>query len=149
MREQIAVALQEACTSGDKRRACLLRLINAAIRDRDAASRMAGRDKVPDSDIAGILQLLAEQRERSANDMAEKGRNEDAARERADAATIRFFLPAALPVVEMVEACRQAVSDTGAKGLRDVGRCMSAIKERYHDKVDMVQASGVVRSLLS
>ena len=49
----------------------------------------------------------------------------------------------------MVEACRQAVSDTGAKGLRDVGRCMSAIKERYHDKVDMVQASGVVRSLLS
>ncbi|KTR02645.1 hypothetical protein NS365_21340 [Aureimonas ureilytica] len=149
MREQIAAALQDASAAGDKRRGCLLRLITAAIRDRDAASRMAGRDKVPDSDIACILSLLVEQRERTANDLAEKGRNEDAARERADAELIRAFLPAPLPVVEMVQACKQAVSDTGSKGLRDVGRCLGALKERYDGKVDLTQASGVVRSLLS
>lgn len=149
MREQIAAALQDASAAGDKRRGCLLRLITAAIRDRDAASRMAGRDKVPDSEIACLLSLLIEQRERAANDMAEKGRNEEAARERADAEMIRSFMPAPLPVVEMVQACRQAVSDTGSKGLRDVGRCLGALKERYDGKVDLTQASGVVRSLLS
>lgn len=149
MREEIAAALQDAGNSGDKRRACLLRLITAAIRDRDSASRMAGKDKVPDGEIVCLLQLLAEQRERSANDLAEKGRNEEASRERADAEMIRHLLPPALPLTEMVEACRQAVNETGAKGLRDVGRCVSALKERYNDKVDLVQASGVVRSLLS
>ncbi len=149
MREEIAAALQDAGNSGDKRRACLLRLITAAIRDRDSASRMAGKDKVPDSDIACLLQLLADQRERSANDLAEKGRNDEATSERGDAQAIRALLPPALPLTEMVEACKQAVSETGAKGLRDVGRCVSALKERYNDKVDLVQASGVVRSLLS
>ncbi len=149
MREQIAAALQDATDAGDKRRACLLRLVVAAIRDRDAAGRMTGRDRIADGEIAEMLQLLATQREAMANDLAEKGRNEDAAREREAAVLFRSFTPAPLPVVEMVEACRQAVSETGSKGLRDVGRCMSALKERYHDKVDLTQASGVVRSLLS
>lgn len=149
MRDEIAQALNAAMSGQDKRRIRTLRLITAALRDKDAAHRGAGREKLANGEIAEMLKRMICQRESAATAFDAGGRVEDACGERAEIAVIREFLPAPLPAGEVEAACRQAVTDTGSKGLRDVGRCMNALKERYQDKLNLIEASSVVRGLLS
>ncbi|MBO0902619.1 GatB/YqeY domain-containing protein [Jiella sonneratiae] len=148
MREHLTDALNAAVKQQDKRRISTLRLINAAIKDRDIANRSAGRDPVSEEEVLHILIKMIKQRQESARTYEDNGRLELAEQEREEIAVIREFLPPQLDSGEIERACRQAVEDTESKSLRDVGRCMNHLKERYPGKMDFGKASTVVKGLL-
>ncbi|MCV0397624.1 MAG: GatB/YqeY domain-containing protein [Rhizobiaceae bacterium] len=148
MREKFAEALKAAMKSQDRRRISTLRLINAAINDRDILNRGAGKDPVPDEEIMQILVKMVRQREESAKAFEEGGRLELAEQERDEIAIIREFLPAQFGEAQVEQACRQVIDEVGAAGLRDMGRCMNALKEKFPGKMDFGKASGIVKTML-
>ncbi|MBL8580634.1 MAG: GatB/YqeY domain-containing protein [Rhizobiaceae bacterium] len=148
MREILAQALKDALRAQDKRRVSTLRLIQAAIQDRDIANRGAGKDPVSDDDILAILGKMVKQREESAKAFEEGSRLELAEQERDEIAIIRGFLPVQLSEDDMKRACQQVISEIGADGLRDMGRCMNALKEKFPGKMDFGKASGIVKTML-
>lgn len=148
MREKISTALKQAQETGDKRRLATLRLIQTAIKDRDAAAKETGRDGVADEEVIDILEKMVRQREASAQEFEESGQLDLAEQERAESDIIREFLPVQLDEAAIRAICEQMVQEIEAHGLRDIGRCMSELKARYPGKMDFVQASCVVRNLL-
>ncbi|WP_421852796.1 GatB/YqeY domain-containing protein [Oricola sp.] len=148
MREAIQAALKDAQKSQDSTRVSTLRLISAAIKDRDLANRNAGRDPVTDGDIREILKTMINQRRASAEDYEQSGRLELAEQERRESSVICEFLPKQMCKEEVEEACEKVVRDTGAEGLRDVGKCMSTLKQRFPGQMDFTKASGVVKDIL-
>jgi len=148
MRTQIAEALKTAIRSQDKKRTSTLRLINAAIQDRDIANRGQGKDQVSDEDILQILTKMVKQREESAKAFEEGNRIELAEQEREEITIIRDFLPKQLGEDQVRHACQQVISDVGADGLRDMGKCMNALKEKYPGQMDFGKASGIVKTML-
>ena len=149
MRQRIQDEMKTAMKAGDKRKVATLRLINCAINDRDIASRGTSGERCCDDDITAILAKMIKQREESARAYEEASRIEPAQRERAEIEIIREFLPKPVSEDEMRMICRNVVEETSSKGLRDMGRCMSAIKERYIGRMDMGAASAEVKALLS
>ena len=148
MRERINAALKDAMLAQDKRRTATLRLVNAAIKDRDIAARGAGKDPVGDDDIAELLMKMIRQRLESARLYHDGNRPDLAQQERDEIAIIQEFLPAQLDEAEMQSVCQEAVKATGAHGLRDMGRCMQALKARYAGRMDFGKASTVVKGML-
>lgn len=148
MRDEFANALKSALKARDSCRVTTLRLILATIKDRDIANRTAGKGPVTDEDILLILAKMIKQREESSKVFAENGRPELAAQEREEITVIEDFLPAQFTEEQMKEACATMVRETGAQGLRDMGKCMNALKERYPGQMDFVKASGLVKELL-
>ena len=148
MRTRLVDGMKEAMKSGDKRKLSTLRLINAAIKDRDINARGAGKERVSDEEILAILSKMIKQREESARIYEEGNRLELAAQEREEMEIIREFLPKQMNADEVRTARTQIVSEVGGSSLRDMGKCMNAIKERYPGKLDVGQASKVVKELL-
>ena len=148
MRDELAKSLNEAVKSKDKRRVCTLRLINAAIKDRDIANRGAGKDPVSEDDIRLILAKMVKQREESAQLYEEGNRLDLAEQEREEIEIIRSFLPKQLDETKVKTACQQVINEIGADGLRDMGKCMSTLKERFAGQMDFAKASGIVKEML-
>lgn len=148
MRERFSETLKDAIRAKDTRRMSTLRLIQAAIKDRDIANRGTGKDPVSDEDILQILTKMIKQREESAAIYEENARLELAQQERDEIAIIRQFLPQQLPEDKVRELCKSVVSETGASGLRDMGKCMNVLKERYPGQMDFSKACGMVKGLL-
>ncbi len=148
MRETIAEALKEALKNKDKLRTGTLRLVNAAIQDRDIANRGAGKDPVGDDEILQILTKMVKQREESAKAFEDGARPELAAQERAEIAIVKDFLPAQMSADEVRAAAQGAIAETSAQGLRDMGRVMAVLKERYPGRLDFGKASALVKELL-
>lgn len=148
MREKFAQALKEALKSQDKRRTSTLRLIQAAITDRDIANRGQGKDPVSDDEIALILAKMVKQREESARAFEEGNRLELAEQERQEIEIIRDFLPKQLGEEDTRQACAQVISEVGADGLRDMGKCIAALKQKFPGQMDFSKASGMVKTML-
>lgn len=148
MREKIAQALKTALRSQDKRRTSTLRLIQAAITDRDIANRGQGKDPVSDDEITQILAKMVKQREESARAFEEGNRLELAEQERQEIEIIRDFLPKQLGEDDTRQACAQVITEVGADGLRDMGKCMAALKEKFPGQMDFSKASGMVKTML-
>lgn len=148
MREEIATALKDAIDDQDKNRISTLRLIHTAIQDRDLASRAAGKDPIGDDEIAAVLITMLKQREESVRQYEESGQIELAQQERDEMDIIRGFLPKQLSDADMERLCAQVVNEVGAGGLRDIGRCMNALKTKYPGQMDFSKASGIVKDLL-
>jgi len=148
MRETIDAALKGALKTQDKRRISTLRLIRAAIQDRDIVHRGAGKDPVTDDEIMQILSKMVKQREESAKAFEEGNRPELADQERDEITIIRDFMPKQLGEEQVKQACQQVVAEIGAEGLRDMGRTMNALKEKYAGQMDFSKASGIVKGLL-
>jgi uncharacterized protein len=148
MREKIAEALKHAQKAQDRTCVSTLRLIMAAIQDRDIANRSAAKDPVSDEEIVAILSKMVKQRQESARAFDEGGRIELADQEREEIAIIKSFLPKQLGEDDVKRVCQQVVSDVGADGLRDIGRCMNALKAKYPGQMDFGKASGIVKGLL-
>lgn len=148
MREEFANALKQAMKSQDKRSISTIRLIQAAVHDRDIVSRGAGKDPVSDDEIAQILAKMIKQREESARLYEEGSRLELAEQEREEIAVIRSFLPKQLEDEAVKRACEQVIDEVGADGLRDMGRCMNALKEKFPGRMDFGKASGIVKDML-
>ncbi|MBX3598525.1 MAG: GatB/YqeY domain-containing protein [Rhizobiaceae bacterium] len=148
MRDQIAEALKAALKTQDKRRTGTLRLIQAAIQDRDIAHRGAGKDPVSDEEILQILSKMVKQREESAKAFEDGGRAELAAQERDEILIIRDFMPKQMGDDAVQHACRQVIEQIGADGLRDMGKCMAVLREKYPGQMDFGKASGLVKDML-
>jgi hypothetical protein len=142
-------ALKQAMLAQDKRRMSTLRLINAAIKDRDIAARSAGKDPVSDEGITELLMKMIKQRLESARLYEEGHRLDLADQEREEIAIIQEFLPAQLDEAEMKSVCAEAIKATGAHGLRDMGKWMQGLKARYAGRMDFGKASAVVKTLLT
>jgi uncharacterized protein len=149
MRDAINAALKDAMRSGDKMRTGTLRLINAALKDRDIEARGQGKDPLGDEEILQLLQKMVKQRQESAKIYADAGRDELAATENGEIGVIQGFLPRQMDDEEVAAAVDKIVAETGAAGLRDMGRVMAALKERYVGKMDFARANGVVKAKLS
>ena len=148
MRENLLEGEKKAAEAGDKHRLCTLRLINAAIKDRDLSARSAGRERMSNEDIHDILATMIKQRELSAQRYEEQSRLELAQQERAEIGIIRDYLPRQMDENEIRQACETVISDVNGASLRDVGKCMNALKERYPGRLDVGKASGVVKEML-
>lgn len=150
MREHILQALKEATKAQDKRRMSTLRLVQAAIKDRDIAQRTAGRDEgVSDAEILDILAKMIKQRHESATMYEQAGRLELAQQEQEEIAIIEGFLPKQLDETEVQAVCEACLAELDAKGLKDMGRVMSELKKRYAGQMDFGKAGGFVKSKLS
>lgn len=149
MRDRINAALKDAMLAKDKLRTSTLRLMLAAIRDRDIALR--GEEGGGGLDDAGLMALLAKmvkQREDSAATYETAGRMELAEAERAEIAVIKEFLPKPMSQDEVDEAIRKAVAETGARSIRDMGKVMAALKARYSGRMDFAAVGPRVKSQL-
>ena len=148
MREKITDALKTALKSGDRERSGTLRLVNAAIQDRDIANRGAGKGAASDDEVMQILAKMVKQREESARAFDDGKRPELAAKERSEIEIIRGFLPEQMDDAGMQQAIRDIIAETGAAGVKDMGRVMAALREKYVGQMDFGKASGLVKSLL-
>ncbi|MFL0694401.1 MAG: GatB/YqeY domain-containing protein [Agrobacterium tumefaciens] len=148
IRDTLANSLKEALKAKDVRRTSTVRLIQTAIKDRDIAHRGAGKDPVSDDEIMQILMKMIKQRDESAKIYAENDRPELAAQEREEIVIIKSFMPEQLSEEKVRELCAAVINETGAQGLRDMGKCINALKERYPGQMDFGKASGVVKDLL-
>jgi uncharacterized protein YqeY len=149
MREKINAALKAAIKAGQKRRTSTLRLINAAIKDRDIEARGEGREAVTDDEILAIMLKMVAQREESASVYAEAGREELAAQEREEIEIIREFLPKPLSEDEVTAAIDEAIEATGAEGLRDMGKVVGTLKKRFPGRIDFGEASKTIKARLA
>ncbi|MFN3831842.1 MAG: GatB/YqeY domain-containing protein [Allorhizobium sp.] len=148
IRDTLANSLKESLKAKDVRRTSTVRLIQTAIKDRDIANRGTGKDPVSDDEIMQILMKMIKQRDESAKIYAENDRPQLAAQEREEIDIIKSFMPEQLPEEKVRELCAAVISETGAQGLRDMGKCISTLKERYSGQMDFGKASGVVKDLL-
>jgi len=148
MRDKINAALKMAQDEGDKRRCATLRLVQTAVKDREAAARENGKDGVNENDVIEILQKMVRQRETSATEFESSGQLDLAEQEREEQDIIREFLPVQLGNEETKEICEKTVKEIDAHGLRDIGRCMSELKSRYPGQMDFVKASCFVKDIL-
>ncbi|MFI4997561.1 MAG: GatB/YqeY domain-containing protein [Hyphomicrobiales bacterium] len=149
LREQFNTAMKDAMKSGDKPRLSAVRLVNAAIKDRDIEARGAGRGQATEDEIVGLLQRMIKQRHESAA-MYEKGaRPELAAQENAEIAVISSFLPQQLGESEVAAAIKEAIAAKGAASLKDMGKVMAALKERHAGKMDFSKVGPAVKAALS
>lgn len=148
MREKITEALKTALKAGDRQRASTLRMANAAIQDRDIANRGAGKGAAGDEEILQILTKMVKQRQESAKAFEDGKRPELAAAENAEIAIISEFLPSQMEEADAKAAIAQAIRDTGAGGVRDMGKVMAELKAKYTGQIDFGKASGWVKELL-
>jgi len=149
MRERINTALKQAMKDRAKDRVATLRLVSAAIKDRDIAVRSEGNmDGIADADILAVLAKMVKQRLDSATIYDEAGRLELAEQERIEIGVIEDFLPKQLSENETYAAVQKAIADTGAGSIRDMGRVMGALKSAYAGQMDFGKAGGAVKELL-
>ncbi|MFW5881778.1 MAG: GatB/YqeY domain-containing protein [Roseicyclus sp.] len=149
LRERIGSGLKEAMREKDATRLSTLRLINAAIKDQDIAARARGETEgVGEADVLAILAKMVRQRQESARAYEEGGRLELAEKEQAEIAVIEDFLPRRLSEAEVEAAITSAIAETGATGLRDMGRVMGVLKGRHAGQMDFGAVGPMVKARL-
>jgi hypothetical protein len=149
MRDIINEAVKDAMRSKEKLRLSTLRLINAAIKDKDIALRMEDRpDGVSSSEILQILGRMVKQRQESARAYEEGGRLELAQQELSEIKIIEEFLPRQLSDEDVAKAIDEVISDIGATSIRDMGKVMASLKENYTGQMDFGQVGAKIKSLL-
>jgi uncharacterized protein len=149
LRTRLSTAMKEAMKAKETTRLSTIRLINAAVKDRDIAARGDdGSEGVPDSEILAILAKMVRQRQESAKTYDEAGRLDLAERERAEIQAIEEFLPKQLSEEEVQNAVDRIVSETGASSVRDMGRVMKALKENYAGQMDFGKVGQAVKAAL-
>ncbi|WP_283194215.1 GatB/YqeY domain-containing protein [Rhizobium sp. AN80A] len=149
LRDQFAAALKDAMKSKNAERLSTVRLIQAAIKDRDIANRGAGKEEASDDEILQILAKMVKQRDESAKIYEENSRPELAAKERAEIKVVQDFMPKQLSDADVRANIAAIIAETGAAGPKDMGKVMAVLKERYAGQMDFSKASGAVKELLN
>ncbi|SDD95047.1 GatB/YqeY domain-containing protein [Ruegeria marina] len=151
MRARVNAALKQAMKDKETARLSTLRLINAAIKDRDIAARGSGDEDAAccgDAEVLAILGKMTKQRQESARAYEEGGRLDLAEREREEIAVIEEFLPRQLDEREVQKAVREAITATGAGSIRDMGKVMGELKSRYTGQMDFGKVGPMVKDQL-
>jgi len=149
LRDDINTALKEAMKSGDKLRVSTLRLVNAALKNADIEARGQGKAALSDDDLLGLMQKMIKQRHESIELYEKGGRADLAGQEREEVAIIAAYLPQQMSEDEAKAAIAAAIGETGAQGMKDMGKVMAALKQRYAGRMDFGKASPIVKGLLS
>ena len=150
LRKHLADRLKSGMKEKDARVVSTVRLILAAIKDRDIASRSRGEgEAISDQDILGVLQTMLRQREEAIALYERGGRDELARQETEEIRVIESFLPQQMSDQETAEAVHALIGEIGANGIKDMGRTMALLKERYAGRMNFGRASAVVKSELT
>ena len=150
LREQLGDAMKDAMKAKDQRRLSTVRMILAGLKDRDIANRSeTSREGISDDDILGLLAKMIKQREESAAAFDTGNRPELAQSEREEIAIIRTFMPKQMSADETKAAIAAVVSETGAAAMKDMGKVMAALKERFAGQMDFAKTSAAVKEILS
>ena len=149
LREKITEATKAAMKSQEKTKLSTLRLMSAAITNADIEARTAGKKSLSDDELLGLFQKLIKQRQESVELYEKGGRAELAKQERDEIEVIKGFLPQQMSEAEVKAAIAEAIKATGAAGVKDMGKVMAALKERYAGRMDFGKASGAVKGMLA
>lgn len=149
-RTEFNTRLKESLKSKDAIATATIRLILAALKDRDITARGNGKtDGIDDNEILSMLGSMIKQRTESAQTYADAGRDDLADREQAEIEVIKSFMPAQLDEAEVIKAIEGLIAETGASDIKDMGKVMGVLKERYAGQVDMGKAGGLVKQKLA
>ena len=150
LREQLNDAMKEAMRAKDAKRLATVRLVLAALKDRDIAARSeTSRDLLGDDEILGLLAKMIKQREDSALAFDAGNRPELAAGEREEIVIIRSFMPAQMDEAAASAAIAKVIAELGAASIKDMGKVMTALKERYAGQMDFGKASAATKAALT
>ena len=149
LRENINNAVKDAMRAKDERKLSTLRMVNSTIKNADIAARGEGKPPLSDADLLGVLQKMIKQRQESVELYDKGARPELAAGEREEIAVISAYLPKQMSEDEVKAAIAAAVGETGAAGIKDMGKVISALKAKYTGQMDFAKASGLVKAALS
>ena len=150
MRDRLQTALKEAMKAREAERLSALRLINAAIKDRDIAARGEGHEEgISDAEILAVLGKMVKQRQESARVYEDGGRPELAAKELDEVSVIEEFLPRQLTADEVEAAITAAIAESGAASIRDMGKVMAVLKGKYTGQMDFGAAGARLKEKLA
>ena len=148
-RSEITAAMKDAMRNKNQTALSTIRLISAAMKDRDIAARSQGKGEgIDDAEILSMLQSMIKQRQESAKTYCDAGREELAEREEAEIEVIKTFLPQQLSEDEVNAAIDKIIEDTGADSIKDMGKVMGVLKAKYAGQVDMSKAGALVKEKL-
>ncbi len=149
IRDDINNALKEAMKAKDERRVSTLRLVNSALKNADIEARGQGKGPLGDDGVLGVLQKMIKQRNESAELYDKGGRAELAQQEREEIVIISAYLPKQMSEDEVKAAIAEEIRNTGAAGVKDMGKVIGALKGKYAGKMDFAKASALVKAALS
>ena len=146
LRDDINTALKDAMKTGDKRRVSTLRLVNAAILQRETSG--AERASLSDAEILDVMAKMIKQRQEALDIYQKAGRAELAAQEREEIDIIAAYLPKRMSDLEAAEAISALIKEIEAETIKDMGRTMAALKQRFAGRMDLAKAGALVKKLL-
>ena len=149
LRDDINNAVKDAMRAKDERKLSTLRMVNSTIKNADIAARGEGKPPLTDADLLGVFQKMIKQRQESVELYDKGGRAELAAAEREEIAIISAYLPKQMSDDDVKAAISAAIAETGAAGMKDMGKVIGVLKTKYAGQMDFGKASGLVKSALT
>ena len=147
LRDEFTASLKEAMKTGDKLKVSTVRLITSALKDREIEARGAGKT-ISEDDILALLQKMVKQRQESLKIYTEAGRTDLAEQEQGEIAIIQSYLPQQMDAAAVSAAIDSVIAETGAASIKDMGKVMAVLKERFAGRMDFGAASGAIKSKL-
>jgi uncharacterized protein YqeY len=148
LRDDINKALTEAMKAKNERAVSTLRLVNSALKNADIEARGQGKPPLGDAEVVGVLQKMVKQRQESVELYQKGGRADLVKQEQEEIAIISGYLPKQMSEAEMAAAVDAAVKETGAAGMKDMGKVIAALRGKYAGQMDMGKASALVKAKL-
>jgi len=149
LRDDISNAMKDAMKARDEKKVSTLRMVTAAIKNADIEARGQGKPPLSDAELLGVLQKMIKQRHEAVELYDKGGRAELAAQEREEIAVISAYLPRQMSDDDVKAAISAAIAETGAAGMKDMGKVIAALKAKYTGQMDFARASGLVKAALS
>ena len=149
LRNDINNAVKDAMKAKDERKLSTLRMVNSTIKNADIEARGQGNPPLSDADLLGVLQKMIKQRQEAAELYDKGGRAELAAQERKEIAVISAYLPKQMSEDDVKAAIAAAITETGAAGIKDMGKVINALKAKHAGQMDFAKASGLVKAALT
>ena len=149
LRDDINNAVKEAMKAKDERKLSTLRMVNSTIKNADIDARGQGKPPLSDADLLGVFQKMIKQRQESVELYQKGGRADLVKQEQEEIAIISGYLPKQMSDDEMKAAIEAAVTETGAAGMKDMGKVIGVLRGKYAGQMDMAKASGMVKARLA
>jgi uncharacterized protein YqeY len=148
LRERFTTEMKEAMKAGEKGKLGAIRLIQAALKDKDIEARGNGKEPLSDEEILALLQKMVKQRQESIAMYEQGGRQELAQQEKDEVAVISSYLPQQMDEAETKAAIEAAIAETGAASMKDMGKVVGVLRAKYAGRMDFAKASGLVKDML-
>ena len=149
LREAINNAVKDAMKAKEERKLSTLRMVNSTIKNADIEARGLGKPPLSDGDLLAVLQKMIKQRQEAVELYDKGGRPELATQEREEIAVISAYLPKQMSDDDVKTAIASAISETGAAGMKDMGKVIAALRAKYAGQMDFGKASGLVKAALN